>query len=76
MLGEFEGNTRAGVALLGETAEPGFARGDDGDLGHGEHAVRHEQQEDEDDLDRDLIHDGTLADVPVAQQVRCHVVGA
>ncbi len=47
---------------VGEGAEPGLAsgarlaRGDDGDLGHGEEAVGEQEGEDDGELDEDGVH--------------------
>ena len=53
---EFQRDARPRVALRRELAEARLPRRDERDFGHGEKAVRHEQHEDHDELDRDRAH--------------------
>ena len=51
---------RGAAALLDELLEPGLAERDDRDLRAGEDPVRHDEREDDSDLDEDVVQRGSL----------------
>ena len=59
-LGQFQGNPRVAVALVGEAPQPGFLGGNDGNLRHRENAVRDQQQKDDGNFKGNLTHEVML----------------
>ena len=55
---ELDRGARAQVAVVGALLQPRLARRDDGELGHREHAVEHDQREDQQGLGRRRGHRG------------------